>query len=232
VSAAAAATTNFGEYHLTILEDQGLLFRLAGELSGVAHNYQLTWPEFKRDPFGFVKRSIQGYGQMVGRFFSSRDVVLASLISVVGMAAVLGMVFFLDRTQASVPSRKGLIVVAVIAFCGLLGVFATWFSRDRGAAVMGARPSDSRNVLSGIVASFAIVFAVLGGIFFWDMHQKAKAANRSDDDNLELTMIISDIPNEQPTPDEGTAGMAKGNGGGSKKEKEKAGGGGGGGREE
>src|SRR5712671_5355174 len=44
--------------------------------------------------------------------------------------------------------------------------------------------------------------------------------------------MISDIPNEQPTPDDGTAGMAKGNGGGSKPKQEKAGGGGGGGRQE
>src|SRR3989454_6419920 len=120
--AAAKNAMNIGEYHLTILEDKGLLSRLADELGDVSHNYQLTWPEFKRDPFGFVKRSIQGYGQMVGRFFSSRDVVLASLISLLGMASVLGMVFFLDRTQSSVQSRKGLIVVAAIAFCGLLGV--------------------------------------------------------------------------------------------------------------
>jgi len=41
-----------------------------------------------------------------------------------------------------------------------------------------------------------------------------------------------DIPNEQPTPDEGTAGLNKGNGGGSKPKQEKPGGGGGGGREE
>jgi hypothetical protein len=39
----------------------------------------LTWPEFKRDPFGFVKRSVQGYGQMVGKFFGKRDAVLAIL---------------------------------------------------------------------------------------------------------------------------------------------------------
>ena len=41
-----------------------------------------------------------------------------------------------------------------------------------------------------------------------------------------------DIPTEQPTPDEGTAGLNKGNGGGSKPKQEKAGGGGGGGRED
>src|SRR2546426_4172706 len=96
--AAATNAMNIGEYHLTILEDTGLLSRLASELGEVAHNYQLTWPEFKRDPFGFVKRSAQGYGQMVGRFFSSRDVVLAMLISLVAMGALVGGIMLLDRS--------------------------------------------------------------------------------------------------------------------------------------
>jgi TonB family protein len=122
--------------------------------------------------------------------------------------------------------------VAILGFLGLLGIFATWLGKDRGAAVMGAKPSDSRNVLSGIIASFALLFMVVGGAFFWDRHQQAKAASLANQDELELTEMISDIPNEQPTPDEGTAGMAKGNGGGSKPKQEKAGGGGGGGREE
>ena len=221
-----------GEYHLTMLEDRGLVPRLAGELGNVAHEYQLTWPEFKRDPFGFTKRSFQGYGKMVGGFLGSRDVMIALLLSVVAMGALVGAIFLLDRTGAGGPSRKSMIIVAIIGFCGLLGIFSTWLSRDRGAAVMGARPSDSRNVLSGIIASFALLFLVLGSAFFWDRHQQAKAAELTKDDDLELTQMISDIPNEQPTPDEGTAGMAKGNGGGSKPKQEKAGGGGGGGREE
>jgi len=230
---AAMSSANVGEYHLTILEDTGLASRLAGELGNVAHNYQLTWPEFKRDPFGFVKRSLQGYGKMAGSFFGSRDVMIASLISVAAMVALVGVIFFLDRTQGTGgPSRKSIIIVAVIGFIGLLSVFATWLSRDRGAAVMGARPSDSRNVLSGIIAAFAMLFLVVGGAFFWDMHQKAKAAEKANDEEVELTQMISEIPNEQPTPDEGTAGMAKGSGGGSKPKQEKAGGGGGGGREE
>jgi TonB family protein len=230
--AATATTGLLGEYHLTILEDKGLASRLASELGGVAHNYQLTWPEFKRDPFGFVKRSVQGYGQMFGRFFASRDAVIAVLISLAALGAAVTLIFFLDRTQSAGLSRKSMIIVAVIGFLGLIGIFSTWLGRDSGAAVMGAKPSDSRNVLSGILTSFALLFAVLGGAFFWDMHQKAKAAEKANDEDVELTQMITDIPNSQPTPDEGTAGMAKGNGGGSKPKQEKAGGGGGGGREE
>jgi TonB family protein len=232
-AAAAASTGLLGEYHLTILEDQGLASRLAGELGGVAHNYQLTWPEFKRDPFGFVKRSVQGYGQVAGAFFGRRDAVIGILISVLAMVAMVVAIFFIDRTQtaAAGPSRKTMMAVAVIGFIGLIGIFSTWLSRE-GAAVMGAKPSDSRNALSGIIAAFAILFLVVGGIFLWGRHQEAKAAELAKDDDMELTQMITDIPNEQPTPDEGTAGMAKGNGGGSKPKQEKAGGGGGGGREE
>ena len=229
---AAAVGSMIGEYHLTILEDRGLASRLADELGNVAHNYQLTWPEFKRDPFGFVKRSIQGYGSMAGKFFSSRDAVIALLLSVVAMGVLVGAIFLLDRSGTSGPSKRTMIGVAVVGFVGLLAIFATWLSRDGGAAVMGARPSDSRNVLSGIIASFALLFIVVGGLFFWDRRMQAKNAELAKDDDLELTQMITDIPNSQPTPDEGTAGMAKGNGGGSKPKQEKAGGGGGGGREE
>src|SRR2546422_5816208 len=138
--AAAKNAMNIGEYHLTILEDKGLLSRLADELGDVSHNYQLTWPEFKRDPFGFVKRSVQGYGQMIGRFFASRDVVIASGFALAAMAALIGLIFLLDRAQGSGTgvSRKSLFVVGILAFCGLLALFATSLSRDRGAAAAAA----------------------------------------------------------------------------------------------
>src|SRR5437588_4170360 len=194
-AATAAASSMFGEYHLTILEDRGLLPRLAEELGGVAHNYQLTWPEFKRDPFGFVKRSAQGYGQMISHFFASRDVVIASGFSLAAMAALVGLIFLLDRTQGGGTgvSRKSLFVVGILAFCGLLALFATSLSRDRGAAIMGARPSDSRNVLSGIIAAFAVLGFVVGGLFVWDRHQMAKAAEAAKDVVLELSQLMSDF---------------------------------------
>ena len=230
--AAAAATGNIGEYHLTILEDRGLAARLADELGNVAHNYQLTWPEFKRDPFGFVKRSIQGYGQMVGKFLGKRDAMLAILIAFGAMAALVGLLAIIDRTQSGSTSRIGLFVVGGVAALSLLALFATWLGRDSGAAVMGARPADSSNVLSGIVVALVLVFGTIGAYVFWSrLHERALAQAKTEEE-MELTQMITDIPNEQPTPDEGTAGMNKGNGGGSKPKQEKAGGGGGGGREE
>ncbi len=235
VAAAVAAGTGtmFGEYHLTILEDRGLASRLAGELSNIAHNYQLTWPEFKRDPFGFVGRSVKGYGSMVGGFFGRRDAVLAIGIALLALGGLVGILLLIDRTKSGITSRVSLIAVGSLAFVALLALFATWLGRDSGAAVMGARPSDSRNVLSGIVVAFVMVFGVIGAYVLWSgLHQRALAQAASEEEQLEITQMISEIPNEQPTPDEGNAGMAKGNGGGSKPEKIKPGGGGGGGREE
>ncbi|HYX27763.1 MAG TPA: TonB family protein, partial [Pyrinomonadaceae bacterium] len=222
-----------GEYHLTMLEDKGLLPRLGDAFAEVAHNYQLTWPEFKRDPFGFTKRSVQGYGAMLGSFFGKRNTAIAILIAFMAMGALVGLIALIDKTQSGLTSRVTLVTVGSIAFLALIAVFATWLGRDSGAAVMGARPSDSGNVLSGIVAAFVIVFGVIGAYVVWSaLHQRALAKALAEEEQLELTQMITDIPNSQPTPDEGTAGMAKGNGGGSKPKQEKAGGGGGGGREE
>jgi TonB family protein len=51
-------------------------------------------------------------------------------------------------------------------------------------------------------------------------------------DDLDFQGFVTEVPKEQPTPDKGTAGMAKGNGGGSKPQQDKPHGGGGGGRQE
>ena len=58
-----------GEYHLTFLEDEGLTRRLIKEVKGAAHEAELTWPEFKRDPVGFSKRTAYASGALVKKFF-------------------------------------------------------------------------------------------------------------------------------------------------------------------
>jgi TonB family protein len=159
---AAAAASSFvprGEYHVTFMDDAGLVSRLMDSVKEVAHESQLTWPEFKRDPFGFTKRMVVGYGQAGWRFLSQPNVAMGVLTAVfIMISAVLGIIW-LDRVQ------------------------------QRHAAEEAAR------------------------------------------EELIVDQLI-DIPSEQPTPDEGTAGLNKGNGGGSKPKQEKPGGGGGGGRED
>ena len=75
-AATAAAPVIDDEYHLTIIEDAGLTRRLVAEVREVAHESQLTWPEFKRDPLGFTKRSASAYGTMLQRFLSRPNVAV------------------------------------------------------------------------------------------------------------------------------------------------------------
>jgi TonB family protein len=219
------------EYHLTMLDDAGLVARLSHEIKDVSHEYELTWPEFKRDPFGFTKRTFVGYGQMFIRFLRKPNVLLAMGAAFLGMLGLVGAVMLMDRTQSTGASRAGLITFAVIAGGLLVALFSTWLGRDKGAAVMGAEPSDSKSVVAAMVSSFAFLFVILGVIVWAD--QKSKQQQMLAQANEELTIEqMLDIPAEQPTPDPGTAGLNKGSGGGSKPKQERPGGGGGGGREE
>jgi TonB family protein len=220
------------EYHLTIMDDAGLVSRLTHELNDVRHQYQLTWPEFKRDPFGFTKRTFVGYGEMFMKFLRKPNVLLAMGAAVLAMFALVGAVMLMDRSQGKGSSRVGLIVFAVIAGGLLVALFSTWLGRERGAAVMGAEPSDSRSVVFAMVSSFVFLFAILGVIIGVDYRNRRQAELMAqNNEELQVEQML-DIPDEQPTPDPGTAGLNKGNGGGSKPKPERAAGGGGGGREE
>lgn len=219
------------EYHLTMLDDAGLTARLLHEFKDVARESQLTWPEFKRDPFGFTKRTIVGYGQMLVKFLRRPNVLLALGAGLLGIVALVGAVFLLDRSQSTGASRAGLIVFAVIAGGLLVALFSTWIGRERGAAVMGAEPSDSRSVVAAMVSSFVFLFTILGLIVWMDYRNKQHVEALAQNNELQVEHMF-DIPDEQPTPDPGTAGLNKGSGGGSKPKPERAAGGGGGGREE
>ena len=231
VFASAAAAPIREEYHLTMMDDSGLLSRLTKQLQDTAHEYELTWPEFKRDPFGFTKRTFIGYGQMLKKFLGKPNVLLAMGAAVVAMIALVGAVALIDRTQTSGVSRAGVIGFSVVAAILLIALFSTMLGRERGAAVMGAEPSDSRTVVAGMLVAFFFLFTVVGTVVWLDRKHKQEALLAQNAEELQLEQML-DIPNEQPTPEPGTAGLNKGNGGGSKPKPERAAGGGGGGREE
>ena len=128
--------------------------RLAREVSDVAHEYQLTWPEFKRDPFGFTKRSLVGYGQMTSKFFANRNVVLGMVVAVLAMVGLVGIVGLLDRAQPGGISRTGFISFALIAGAVLATIFITWLRKSQNGAVLGAPDSESNNAVLGMVAAF------------------------------------------------------------------------------
>jgi TonB family protein len=219
------------EYHLTIMSDQGLGGRLFHELGDVSREYRLTWPEFKRDPFGFTKRTFVGYSQMFVKFLRKPNVLLAMGAAFLGILGLVGAVMLMDRAQGTGNSRVGLVLFALLAGGLLVALFSTWLGRERGAAVMGAEPSDSRSVVAAMITSFVFLFAILGIIVALDRRHGSLIAQKQAEEG-EVVDQIFDIPADQPTPDPGTAGLNKGSGGGSKPKQEKAGGGGGGGREE
>ncbi|HEX8131079.1 MAG TPA: TonB family protein [Pyrinomonadaceae bacterium] len=149
-----------GEYHLTILEERGLLTRLLAEVRETGRDAELTRAEFRRDPLGFLWRMSAAY------------------------------------------------------------------------ALMLRRTLGQENTAYGVVAAFVVVLTLVGAVAALNNFQTTRdglLAERTRDDLIYLGKV-TEIPKEQPKPDEGAAGMAKGMGGGAKAQQEKPGGGGGGGR--
>jgi TonB family protein len=105
VAAGAGITPNEREeYHLTMLQDEGLTRRLVKELKAVGHDAELTWPEFKRDPVGFTKRSAKAYGAAAQKFVKQDNTVPALvapfIVAVIVAGAWAGIVFRCNIMQA------------------------------------------------------------------------------------------------------------------------------------
>ncbi len=95
----AVAMVQRDEFHFTFMDDSGLTSRLADALKEVAHESELTWPEFKKDPFGFTKRGMVGYSQAGWRFLSQPNVATGILSALVIMIASIVGVVLLDKFQ-------------------------------------------------------------------------------------------------------------------------------------
>jgi TonB family protein len=85
------------EYHLTFLQDEGLTRRLIKELKSVGHEAELTWPEFKRDPVEFTKRTAVAYGTASYKFFSQPNVALSVLAAFIFCLGGIAAFFALDK---------------------------------------------------------------------------------------------------------------------------------------
>jgi TonB family protein len=118
-SAAGASTALVpaNEYHLTFVDDTGLTRRLMGELKEVAHHSELTWPEFKRDPFGYSKRFITGYSSLLWRFFSTRNVAIATssaLLLMLSFVIAFVVIGRSHRNEALAEANRDLVVEQII----------------------------------------------------------------------------------------------------------------------
>ncbi|HEX5708621.1 MAG TPA: energy transducer TonB [Pyrinomonadaceae bacterium] len=330
------------EYHLTMLEDAGLTTRLRKELSEVAQQSQLTWPEFKKDPVGFAERTAVGYGLLAKKFFRQPYVPASILAGVLGMALAVTLLVFPFKTvykwlmsdgqlvadvgmslgdvrqrsslqmgepvaaapDAQVEGEEATTVATLsgdnLGFdfdLGGTGIKFEWarayrlvLENDRVREInveVSSKPQswqqlkttalqlaeflEDKQWRSGRTESGITQAAVLKARFQEGAAVPAELQQPDvreflwrDQDNLrqltftaaplqegvdpksatyavylkveeipqDMLATLIEIPKEQPEPDEGPAGMAKGKGGGSKPKQEKPGGGGGGGRQE
>jgi TonB family protein len=107
-SAAAKSVTaaSGNEYHLTIIEDAGLSSRLMQEVREAAHQSQLTWPEFKRDPVGFSKRTVSTYSSMGWRFLSTPNIAIGISTALLLMLCLCISIIAYDRYRARHPQEQ------------------------------------------------------------------------------------------------------------------------------
>ena len=98
-AAPAGAIAEREEFHFTFMDDAGLTERLVAAVKEIAHESELTWPEFKRDPFGFSKRMVAGYSQAGWRALSQPNVATGVLSALFLVMTVVLAVFWIDRVQ-------------------------------------------------------------------------------------------------------------------------------------
>ena len=96
------------EYHLTVLEDTSLMRRLARELSLLKAQSALTWPEFRRDPAAFTRRTLAAFSALLWNFFRSPYAMTATVSAVLLVMSAIVAVVIADslRSRASVEGEK------------------------------------------------------------------------------------------------------------------------------
>lgn len=218
------------DYHLTFLDDKGLGSRLFEEGASLAR-------DFAKDPVGFTKSSFNAIGQALQQLKTNKSAMAAIGLAFIAMIALVGVAYSLDRTKSTSTSKAGIVLFSVAAAILLLGIFASWISRDKNNLQYGV--GGSRQVVSesgspwflatGILVVLGIPILAFG---LWVLltllgivHPRNDIAANQDQ---EITIIDpTEIPEEQKKVDKGAAGTDKGKGGGSKPKQEKPGGGGG-----
>lgn len=103
----AFVTTGSEAYHLTLLDDSGLVKRLSEQVSAVAVESRLSWPEFRRDPVGFARRSVVGFGGMIRRGLASPNVALAMATACAIVIAVVAALIIFDQHRSRLAKQKG-----------------------------------------------------------------------------------------------------------------------------
>lgn len=94
-----------GAYHVTMMNDAGLVSRLVKEIRATAKQIRLAIPEIKQDPVGFVKRTTSDFSQAVFRFVTSPNVAASFVIALVFMISTVVGIAMLDRYRLSMVAK-------------------------------------------------------------------------------------------------------------------------------
>ena len=217
------------EFHLTIIEERSILGRLSEELRSIAHDAQLTWPDFKRDPFGFTKRGVAAGASMFWKFVTSPNVAIALISAILVMLVIASGILLLERSHSTATSRVVMVALGLI-FLALAAVIATSLP-NRYRSLSTEETAETKNLALAGVAAFAFILFLVGGFYGLDRYRRMRAEQVAAAQQEQMSIEIVEIPEEEEELDKGTAGTNKGSGGGLKEKQQKAGGGGGGGDE-
>ncbi|HEX8746693.1 MAG TPA: energy transducer TonB [Pyrinomonadaceae bacterium] len=228
-SDAVAASPYNNEYHLTIIEERSIVGRLSEEIREFAHDAQLSWPEFKRDPLGFTRRGITATATLFWKFVTRPNIAVALISAILVMLVMASGIMLLERSQSTVLTKVVMVILGVV-FLILAGVVASSLP-NRYRSLSTEETAETKNMALAGVAAFAFILFLVGGFYGIDRYRRIKQEQMAQAQQERLSVEMVDIPEEEEEPEKGTAGTNKGTGGGIKPKQEKAGGGGGGGDE-
>jgi TonB family protein len=95
-----------GAYHLTMMNDAGLVRRLVTEIRATAEQSRLTFPEFKRDPLGFLKRTASVYGLAFRRFITAPNVAIAIVVALIFIMTTVVLIAMFDRYSSDLLAQQ------------------------------------------------------------------------------------------------------------------------------
>jgi len=85
------------ELTLTIIENSSLAGRLTDQLRQIAHESELTWPEFKQAPVSFSIRLLKGYSNAAISLLKSPNVAVAITSAVFLVVSILLSIVLIER---------------------------------------------------------------------------------------------------------------------------------------
>ncbi|HEX8174322.1 MAG TPA: energy transducer TonB [Pyrinomonadaceae bacterium] len=217
------------EYHLTIIEDRSIVGRLSEEIKEFAHDAQLSWPEFKRDPVGFTRRGASAGANLFWKFVTRPNIAIALISAILVMLVIASGIMLLERSQSTVMTKIVMVVLGVL-FLILAGVVASSLP-NRYRSLSTEETAETKNMALAGVAAFAFILFLVGGFYGLERYRRVKQEQMAQAQQERLTVEMVDIPDEEEEREAGAAGAGKGTGGGLKPKQERAGGGGGGGDE-